>query len=107
MGAVRQPFQLVAGAGVPEEAPGGEATNALPLLATAADVRAVVQYLRKRPGGVTLNEALDAIKKQVFEPRKVIAYETLGLIERRADRLKLTPLGHELGRKLQPVTQVF
>jgi hypothetical protein len=107
MSAVRQPFQLVAGAAALEATPGAEMISALPLLATAADVRAVVQYLRKKPGGVTLNEAMDAIKKQVFEPRKVFAYEALGLIERRADRLKLTPLGHELGRKLQPVTQVF
>lgn len=107
MSAIRQQFQLVAGAPAPETAPRVAAANTLPLLATAADVRGVVQYLRKKPGGVTINEAVDAIKKQVFDPRKVLAYEALGLVERQGDRLKLSPLGHELGRKLQPVAQVF
>jgi hypothetical protein len=109
MSAIRQQFQLVAGATAPapEAAPRVEATNTLPLLATAADVRGVVQYLRKKPGGVTINEAVDAIKKQVFDPRKVLAYEALGLVERQSERLKLSALGHELGRKLQPVAQVF
>ena len=106
MSAIRQQFQLVAGAGAPESAPRAE-PNALPLLATAADVRGVVQYLRKKPGGVTINEALDAIKKQVFDPRKVLAYEALGLVVRQGERLKLSPLGHELGCRLAPVAQVF
>jgi hypothetical protein len=106
MSAIRQQFQLVAGAAAPETAPHTEPA-ALPLLATAADVRGVVQYLRKKPGGVTINEALDAIKKQVFDPRKVLAYEALGLVVRQGERLKLSPLGHELGCRLAPVAQVF
>ncbi len=109
MSAIRQQFQLVASAAAaatPDAARRADA-GALPLLATAADVRGVVQYLRKKPGGVTINEAVDAIKKQVFDPRKVLAYEALGLVARQGDRLKLSELGHELGRKLQPVAQVF
>ena len=106
MSAIRQQFQLVAGAVAPEAPPRADA-NALPVLATAADVRGVVQYLRKKPDGVTINEAVDAIKKQVFDPRKVLAYEALGLVVRRGERLQLSAAGHELGRKLQPVTQVF
>lgn len=106
MSAIRQQFQLVAGAVAPEAAPRADA-NALPVLATAADVRGVVQYLRKKPDGVTINEAVDAIKKQVFDPRKVLAYEALGLVVRRGERLQLSAAGHELGRRLQPVAQVF
>lgn len=81
--------------------------TALPLLATANDVRGVVQYLRKRPEGVTLSEAIDAIKKQVFEPAKIAAYEALELIEQDGNLLKLTPLGWELARSLDPETQAF
>jgi hypothetical protein len=112
MSAIRPQFQLVAGvsAAAPEVVARAEAAAqpaALPLLATAADVRGVVQYLRKKPGGVTINEAVDAIKKQVFDPRKVLAYEALGLVVRQGDRLKLSPLGYELGRRLVPLTQGF
>src|SRR5438874_5791842 len=106
MSAIRPQFQLVAGAVAPETVARPEPA-ALPLLATAADVRGVVQYLRKKPGGVSINEALDAIKKQVFDPRKVHAYEALGLVLRQGERLELSPLGHELGRRLAPVTQGF
>src|SRR5437868_1044279 len=106
MSAIRQQFQLVAGAPAPEAAARTQ-TFALPLALTAADVREVVQYLRKKPGGVSFNEALDAIKKQVFDPRKVHAYEALGLVLRQGERLELSPLGHELGRRLAPVAQGF
>ncbi|HYY43054.1 MAG TPA: hypothetical protein VE775_10005, partial [Pyrinomonadaceae bacterium] len=123
MSAIRQQFQLVAGAvavtpdpttdpttdATPDAAGPAHAltTGPLPLLATAVDVRGIVQYLSRKPGGVTINEAVDAVKKQVFDPRKVLAYEALGLVARHGDRLKLSPLGHDLGRKLQPVAQVF
>jgi hypothetical protein len=119
MSAIRQHFQVLpraprtaepaprtadAAPRVPDAAP---TQGPLPQLATAADVRGVVLYLRKKAGGVTINEAVDAIKKQVFDPRKVQAYEALGLVVRQGDRLKLSPLGYELGRRLQPVAQVF
>jgi hypothetical protein len=79
----------------------------LPLSATANDVRGVVQYLKKRPEGVTLGEAVDALKKQVFESSKIVAYETLGLIMKSGDRLKLDALGWRLARILEPESQVF
>ncbi|MBC7929894.1 MAG: hypothetical protein H7Z38_04930 [Rubrivivax sp.] len=79
----------------------------LPLSATANDLRGVVQYLRKRPEGATLGEAVDAIKKQVFEPDKINAYEALGIICKSRDRLKLDDLGWELARKLEPEAHVF
>src|ERR1041384_172667 len=83
------------------------AQAALPLLATANDVRSVVQYLRKRPEGVALSEAIDAIKKQVFEPAKIAAYEALDLVEQDGNLLKLTPSGWELARSLEPETRAF
>ena len=85
----------------------GHQEVSLPLLATASDVRGVVQYLKKKASGVTIGEAVNAIKKQVFDPRKVIAYESLGIIQRAGDRLTLSPLGWELARQLEPETEVF
>jgi hypothetical protein len=79
----------------------------LPLSATANDVRVLAQYLRKRPGGVTLGEAVDTIKRQIFEPAKITAYESLGLVERSGDRLKLGALGWGLARALEPEVRLF
>ncbi|PYS90258.1 MAG: hypothetical protein DMF64_15355 [Acidobacteria bacterium] len=93
--------------GIEPEVEHSSAQPLLPLLATANDVRGVVQYLRKRPEGVTLSEAIDAIKKQVFEPAKIAAYEALNLIEQEGNLLKLTPLGWDLARSLEPETRAF
>jgi hypothetical protein len=93
--------------GIEPEVVRDSAPASLPLLATANDVRGVVQYLRKRPEGVTLSEAIDAIKKQVFEPPKIAAYEALDLVEQAGNLLKLTPLGWELARSLEPETRAF
>lgn len=74
----------------------------LPILATANDVREVVQYLKKRPDGVTLSEVAQPLKKRIFYPPKVDAYEEWGLIKRSRGRLMLTPLGWEFARSLEP-----
>src|SRR5215212_6391952 len=42
----------------------------LPTLATAADAREVVKFLKKRPIGVTMVEAMNADQRRIFEPRK-------------------------------------
>lgn len=80
---------------------------ALPSSVTADDVRAVAHYLKKRPVGVTLGEAVEAVKKQTFEPAKLDAYETLGLVSKAQNRLKLDTLGWELARSLEPEARVF
>lgn len=80
----------------------------LPILATAGDVREVVQYLRKKPTGVSIVEALGDVKKRVFQPRKIAAYEFWGIISRQGgDRLHLTQLGWEFARKLAPETEAY
>ena len=79
----------------------------LPTLATAGDVREVVQYLKKKPTGVSVVEALDDVKRRVFEPRKVAAYEFWGIVARHGDRLLLTPLGWDFARKLEPGTEAY
>ncbi|HYP53986.1 MAG TPA: TIR domain-containing protein, partial [Pyrinomonadaceae bacterium] len=79
----------------------------LPTLATAGDVREAVQYLKKKPSGVSVAEAMDDVKRRVFEPRKVAAYEFWGVVTRRHDRLHLSPLGWEFARKLEPETEAY
>ncbi|HYE74965.1 MAG TPA: TIR domain-containing protein [Blastocatellia bacterium] len=84
-----------------------KASSSLPLLATASDVREIVKFLRKKPGGVTLVEAIDAIKKPTLDPRKMTAYEYWGLIARQGDRIRLSQRGWDFAHKLEPETQAF
>ncbi|HVF27541.1 MAG TPA: TIR domain-containing protein [Pyrinomonadaceae bacterium] len=101
---MRQQFQVLPGLNGP---PTAVVTSPLPFLATANDVRGVVHYLRKKPDGVTLGEAVDAIKKQAFEPGKLATYELLGITVRNGDRFKLSQFGWEMARRLEPEAQAF
>jgi hypothetical protein len=88
--------------------PKGEpSVAALPALATPGDLREAIQYLKRKPAGVTLTAALVDAKRRVFEPRKVEAYETWGFVARRGERLLLTSLGREFARKLEPETRAY
>jgi hypothetical protein len=80
---------------------------ALPVLATPGDLREAVQYLKRKPTGVSLVEALADAKRRVFEPRKVAAYEAWGLVARRGERLSLTRRGREFARTLEPETRAY
>ena len=85
-----------------------EQTITLPILATAGDVREVVQYLKKKPTGVSVVEAMDDVKRRVFEPRKIAAYEFWGIVNRLGgDRLQLSQLGWEFAHKLEPETEAY
>ena len=79
----------------------------LPHLATANDVREVVQYLKKRPDGVDISEVAQPIKKRIFYPPKVTAYESWGIVSRKRGRLKLTQLGWEFARSLEPEARSY
>lgn len=82
--------------------------STLPILATAGDVREVVQYLKKKPAGVSIVEAMDDVRRRVLEPRKLAAYEFWGIVERRGgDRLHLSALGWEFARKLAPEAEAY
>jgi len=79
----------------------------LPLLATASDVRETVQFLKRKPEGITSAQAMDSFRKRVFDPRKVAAYEFLGIVTRDGDRLKLSALGWELAKRQAPEAEVY
>jgi len=79
----------------------------LPRLATANDVRELVQYLKRRPDGLNLCDVPQPIKKRTFCPPKIAAYESWGLLNRKGDRLSLTPLGWEFARSLEPEARAY
>jgi hypothetical protein len=66
-----------------------------------------VHCLKKFPSGVTLDEAADAVKRQSFDPQKLVAYEAFGLTTQEAGRLKLAPRGWEMARQLEPEVAAF
>jgi hypothetical protein len=79
----------------------------LPALATPGDIREAVQYLKKKPAGVSVIEALNDSKRRIFHPRKVAAYEFWGLVSRRGSHLLLTAFGWEFVRKLAPAVEAY
>ena len=81
--------------------------RSLPLLATAADVREVVRFLKRHTDGITIVQAMDAFRKRVFEPRKIAAYEFWGIISRNSDRLRLTELGWDFAKRLAPEAELY
>lgn len=86
---------------------GRDKSESLPVLATAADVREVIRFLKHHPEGITAVQAMDAFRKRIFDARKVSAYEFWKIIARSGDRLKLTPLGWELAKCLNPEAKVY
>lgn len=79
----------------------------LPVMATAGDVRELVRLLKKRSAGVSIVEAMNSEQKRIFDPRKIAAYQFWGIVARDDARLKLTPLGLEIARQLEPEAQIY
>ncbi len=78
----------------------------LPVMASAGDVRELVRLLKKRASGLTIVEAMNSEQKRLFDSRKIAAYEFWGIVAREGERLRLTPLGLELARGLEPEARV-
>lgn len=79
----------------------------LPILTTAADIRELIQYLKRRPAGVIAAEELDRPKRKLFDDRKLAAYELLGITIREGKLLKLSTLGWNFAQRLEADTEVF
>lgn len=69
-----------------------------PILASAADLREAVKFLKHKPNGVSVAEIMNAEPRRVFDARKIAAYEFWGVFERSHERLRLTDLGWELAK---------
>lgn len=81
--------------------------TSLPILATANDARELVRFLKKRPNGVTVVEAMNAEPRRIFDARKIAAYEFWGIIRRENERLNLTEIGQELADALDPECRMY
>lgn len=79
----------------------------LPILATANDVRELVQFLKKRPAGVSISDVSQPIKKRIFYHKKVAAYEFWGIVSKKGEHLKLSPLGWKFAESLEPEAQIY
>lgn len=79
----------------------------LPGLATANDVREMVQFLSRYEDGLSIIEALDGLRRRIFDQRRLEAYEFWGLIVRTGDRIRLTDCGWELARLRAPEANFF
>jgi len=99
--------QLIPGDFDPQPLMAEDQRVSLAIMATASDVRDAVQYLKRKPEGLTSVEELDAPGRRIFDPRKIIAYELWGILFRIDSRLKLTPLGWDLAHSLTPEVQIF
>lgn len=84
-----------------------ELKASLPTMATANDVREVVQYLKRHPGGVNICDIVQPIKKRIFYPAKVVAYESWGLVTRKGERVTLTSIGWEFARSIEPEARAY
>ncbi|MCE5342030.1 MAG: nucleotide-binding protein [Eubacteriales bacterium] len=70
----------------------------LPIIASPNDVLQVVQFLKTRAIGCTLEDAKVVIDKKLLDHRKINAYIIWGLVYRDGDKLKLSELGKRLAR---------
>lgn len=70
----------------------------LPILASPDDAIQVVQFLKTRATGCTLEDAKAIIDNKLLDPRKINAYIIWSLIYRDGDKLKLSELGKRLSR---------
>ena len=52
-------------------------------------------------------QAMDGLRKRIFDARKVSAYEFWKIVLRNGDRLKLSPLGWELAKCLTPEAEIY
>ena len=79
----------------------------LPMSATPNDLRDVVRFLKQRPEGISIVEALGEVKKRLLDASRIATYERWGIILRQGNWLKLSPLGWEFSSKLALEADLF
>jgi hypothetical protein len=70
----------------------------LPVKGSPENINTIVDYLKTKATGVTLDEAKATIDKSYLDGRKISSYVAWGLITNEDDVLKLTDLGRRMGR---------
>jgi hypothetical protein len=74
----------------------------LPSLATPTEIRSLLFFLGKTPGGVTIDQLGDLLKRQIADQSKISACEALGIVSRSHDRIHLTTNGLLLSEAIEP-----
>lgn len=80
---------------------------ALPVFVTIEDIDDLVGYLKTKPAGASIADAKKVIRKQIFDNRKMPAYDQWMIIKREGDNLKLDERGWHLARNTRPRHVVF
>ncbi len=70
----------------------------LPIIASYEDALQIVQFLKTKATGSTIEDAKAVIDKKYLDARKINAYIIWGLITRSGEKIKLTELGKRLSR---------
>jgi hypothetical protein len=87
--------------------PSAQLREQLPISATPNDLRNIIRFLKQRPDGISIIEALGEVKKRLLDPSKIATYEQWGIISRQGDWLKLSSLGWEFSKKLGLEADLF
>ncbi|MGH9935805.1 MAG: hypothetical protein ACREAM_06130, partial [Blastocatellia bacterium] len=91
----------------PQTSADAGAVSSLPALATASDVREAVMFLKRRPEGMTIVKAMSFEQRRLFDARKIEAYEYWGFIHKTGERIRLSPRGQQLARRIESEAGAF
>jgi len=73
----------------------------LPTTATTInDVRNLVRFLKRKPSGISPLEITDIFRRRLFEPCKLHAFKTWGIISLENDRISLSSIGWRIAESL-------
>lgn len=67
----------------------------LPIKTNKEDIDEIVAYLKKKPVGITVDDAKATVDSRLLDGRKLNAYRTWGFVTDNGNKLILTPLGRE------------
>jgi predicted nucleotide-binding protein len=84
-----------------------EVNMTLPYKTTTQDVIDLIDYLKTKPTGVTLEDAKKVIDTRLLDTRKLYAYRFWDILEKNADRLLLSDRGWRIARKPSDRPMVF
>ena len=70
----------------------------LPVMTVPDDALRIVGFMKRSPGGVSIDSVKATVGEKLVDGRKVAAYVAWGFIEKAGDELQLTEFGRALAR---------
>ena len=71
----------------------------LPIMTTKEDVISVVNYLKTKVAGATIDEIKAALDAKLVDGRKLAAYVSWSIVKKEGEKYRLTERGRDLSRK--------